>query len=423
VNLAEALKEAARGATAGGGSQRMRRWLVVAETGLSLMLMVGAGLLLRTIGRLQSQDLGYSPDHLMFAHVFVPEARYPDPPAITRFAARFRDDVAAIPGVREATITNMVPGTYNRWKQVITVPGREIRSDDLPRIGFTVTDEHFRSTCGIPLLRGRDFATSDTEGRPPVALITQAAAKRFFPGEDPIGRTVHLGMPGDVPPPGSARLSADVTVVGVVGDMRNEGLKEPPSPQVLALYRQLPTVNVGFKDLIVRTARKPTSVAPVIGDRLRRLDPDIPLSEVAAVQEIVSRQTSNTRFTTMLLALFAALGTILALVGVYGVISYAVAQRTHEIGVRVALGARGSEIVWLILRPGIALGAIGAALGLAGAAAARRVLSALLFGISPLDPATFAGATGLLLVAVAAACAIPAIRASRVDPIVALRYE
>jgi len=423
VNLGEALKEAARGATSGGGSQRMRRWLVVAETGLALMLMVGAGLLLRTIGRLQSQELGYSPDHLMFAQFFVPEARYPDSPAITRFAARFRERVAAIPGVREATITNTVPGTYNRWKQYITVPGRVVRSDDLPRIGFTPTDEHFLSTCGIPLLRGRDFAASDREGGPPVALITQAAVKRFFPGEDPIGRTVHLGEPGDVPPQGSARLSADVTIVGVVGDMRNEGLKEPPSPQLLALYRQLPTVNVGFKDLIVRTARKETSVAPAIADRLRGLDPDIPLSEVAAVREIVLRQTSNTRFTTTLLALFAALGTILALVGVYGVISYAVAQRTHEIGVRVALGARGGEIVWLMLRPGIVLGLAGAVLGILGAAAARRVLSSLLFGISPLDPPTFAAAAGLLMVAVAAACAIPAFRASRVDPAVALRYE
>jgi ABC-type antimicrobial peptide transport system permease subunit len=161
----------------------------------------------------------------------------------------------------------------------------------------------------------------------------------------------------------------------------------------------------------------------MIADRLRRLDPDIPLSEVAAVREIVLRQTSNTRFTTTLLALFAALGTILALVGVYGVISYAVAQRTHEIGVRVALGARSGEIVWLILRPGIALGLAGAGLGILGAAAARRVLSSLLFGISPLDPPTFAAAAGLLLFAVAAACAIPALRASRVDPVIALRYE
>ena len=423
VNLADALKEAARGATSGGGSQRMRRWLVVAETALSLMLMVGAGLLLRTIGRLQSQDLGYSPDHLMFAHVFVPGARYPDPPAITRFAVRFREDVAAIPGVREATITNMVPGTYNRWKQYITVPGHQIPSDDIPRIGFTVTDEHFLATCGVPLLRGRDFAASDTEGGPPVALITQAAVKRFFPGEDPIGRTVHLGKPGDVPTQGSARLAADLTIVGVVGDMRNEGLKEPPSPQLLALYRQLPTVNVGFKDLIVRTARKPTSVAPVVADHLRRLDPDIPLSEVDGVREIVLRQTSNTRFTTTLLGLFAALGTVLALVGVYGVISYAVAQRTHEIGVRMALGARRREIVWLILRPGIALGLLGAGAGLAGSVAARRVLASFLFGISPLDPATFVAAAGLLLLAVGAACAVPALRASRVDPMIALRYE
>ena len=423
VNLSDALKDASR-TTGGVGRERVRRWLVVAETAISLVLMIGAGLLLRTIGRLQSQDLGYSTEHLLFAHIYVPEARYPDSAALARFADRFRSDVAGIPGVRDATIANFTPGVASRWKQFITAPGQTaVSRENLPRINFTVTDEHFLPTYGIPLVSGRNFEAADSAERPPVALISEAAVRRFFPRENPLGRVVHLGAPGDVPTPGSARISADVTIVGVFRDIRNQGLRDAPAPQIIGLYRQLPTVNVGFKDLGVRTASDPLPIVPAIADRLRRLDPDIPLSEVSTARQIVARQTSNTRFTTTLLGLFAALGTILALVGVYGVISYAVAQRTHEIGVRMALGARRREIVWLILRPGLALGLLGAGAGLAGAVAARRVLSTFLFGISPLDPATFGAAAGLLLFAVGAACAVPAMRASRVDPMIALRYE
>ena len=423
INLSDALKDASRG-TGGAGRERVRRWLVVAETAISLVLMIGAGLLLRTILHLQAQDLGYPTERLLFAHIYVPEARYPDSAALARFAERFRSDVAVIPGVRDATIANFTPGVANRWKQFITVPGQTgVGRENLPRIDFTVTDEHFLSTYGIPLLSGRDFQAADTAERPPVALISEAAVRRFFPRENPVGRVVHLGAPGDVPTAGSARLSADVTIVGVFGDIRNEGLKDEPAPQILGLYRQLPTVNVGFKDLGVRTAGDPLPVVPAIADRLRRLDPDIPLSEVATAREIVVHQTSNTRFTTALLGLFALLGTSLALIGVYGVVSYSAAQRTREIGVRVALGARGPQILWLILRPGIVLGTIGAALGIAGAAAARRVLSSMLFGVSSLDLSTYAGAAGLVLLAVAFACAIPARRATRVDPMVVLRHE
>jgi putative ABC transport system permease protein len=423
VNLADALKDAGRTSSADAGRQRVRRWLVIAETGLSLMLMIAAGLLLQTILHLQHQELGFAPTHLLRGHLYAPPARYPDSPSLTHFVDGLRERVAAIPGVRDAAITTLFPPN-NRWNQVCIVPGQPApRTGELPLINFGVTDEHFLPTFGVPLLHGRNFTAADTETSMPVALINQAAARSFFPSDDPVGRTVHLGMPGHTPIPGSSELSADLMIIGVIGDTRNQGLRQPAAPQLIALYRQLPAVNFGFKDIVVRTAQEPLSVTSAIRDQLHGLDPDIPFAEVTTIEDIVARQTSDTRFTTVLLGLFAALGTVLAMIGVYGVISYAMAQRTQEIGIRIALGAQSAHVLWLALRPGIVIGALGAVLGGVGAAAARTVLSTLLFGISPLDPLTFAAAAGLLLCAVVAACAVPARRASRVDPIVALRCE
>ena len=423
VNVSDALKESVRASTPGIGRQRVRRWLLVGETALSLILVIAAGLLLQTIMHLQRQDLGFPSTHLLRSHIYAPPARYPNSPALAHFVDQFRDRVAAIPGVREATITTFNPPS-NRWEQYIVMPGQPLGpASDLASINFGVTDEHFLPTLGVPLVRGRNFAASDSETSTPVALINQTAMRRFFSGEDPIGRRVHLGIPGRTPIAGSAELSADLVIVGVIGDMRNQGLKKLPAPQLFALYRQLPAVNFGFKDLMVRTTQDPLSVTSAIRDQLHRLDPDIPLAETMTLDEVVSRQTSDTRFTTVLLVLFAALGTILAVIGVYGVVSYAVSQRTQEIGVRMALGAQTAQVVWLVLRPGIVLGALGVAIGFVGAAATRRLLSTLVFGVSPLDPTTFAAAAGLLLLAVLAACALPARSASRVDPIIALRYE
>jgi putative ABC transport system permease protein len=423
VNLVDALKEAGLTASADAGRQRVRRWLVVAETGLSLMLMIAAGLLLQSILNLQRQELGFEATHLLRGHLYAPPARYSDSPSLTQFVDTLRQRVAAIPGVRDVTITTLFPPN-NRWDQVFIVPGQPVaRPGDWPLINFGVTDEHFLPTFAIPLMRGRNFTAADSQSGTPVALINQATVKRFFPDQDPIGRTVHLGIPGHTPIPGSTELSADVTIIGVVGDTRNHGLKDPAAPQLIGLYRQLPSVNFGFKDIVVRTAQEPLAVTTAIREQLRRLDPKIPLAEVTTIEEIVSRQTSDTRFTTVLLGLFALLGTVLAMIGVYGVISYAVAQRTHEIGIRIALGAQSARVLWLVLRQAVALGSLGAVLGAVGAVAARTVMSTMLFGISALDPLTFGAAAGLLICAVVAACALPAHRATRVDPMVALRCE
>jgi putative ABC transport system permease protein len=260
--------------------------------------------------------------------------------------------------------------------------------------------------------------------------VNQAFVRRYFPDQDPIGRQIHPG-----PPPGVAAIplqdfgsssrdmTRDITIVGVVRNFMNRGMALAPEPQIFNLFRQLPGLNFGFKDIVVRTAIDPPSIVPAVARELKLLDADIPLGEVRDMQTHLSNQTADTRFTTFLLGIFAGLGTILALIGAYGVIAYMVAQRTQEIGVRMALGAGSTDIVWLVLRNGLFMGLAGVALGLAGAMLGRTFLTRFLFGVSTSDPLTLWGAATLLLLIVVIASAIPARRAIRIDPVQALRGE
>ena len=423
IDVVGALKDGGRGSTAGVRARGARRVLVMGEVALSLMLMIVAGLLVRSVGRLQAQELGFRADHLLHAHLYLPPARYPDSASLTRFVDAFADRVRSLPGVRASSITSLVPPS-NRWDQVLTIPGEPVAPGQaLPTVGFGVADEHLLSTLGIPLLRGRNFAATDTPTEPTVALVSQSLARKFFRGGDPIGTRVHLGDPGVTPVAGSSRASMDATIVGVIGDVRNRGVGNPPEPQLIVLYRQAPALNFGFKELIVRTTQDPNAIVAAVANQLRRMDPDMPLAEVSPVNELISRQTSDRRFTTTLLTLFAVLGVVLATVGVYGVVSYVAAERTHEIGVRVALGARRRDVLWLVMRPALAMAGVGAALGLSGAWTLRRLLDTLVFGISTADPMTYGGGSLLLLATVLAAALVPAWRATRVDPIVTLRFE
>jgi putative ABC transport system permease protein len=423
IDVVEALKEGSRSSTSGRARVQLRRLLVVTEIALSLMLMIGAGLLVRSIARLQAQELGFRSDHLLRAHLYLPPARYLDSPSLTRFVDAFADRARALPGVRESTITSLLPPS-NRWDQPFSVVGQPAGpSEQLPSVSFGVADEHVLATYGIPLIAGRNFAPTDTPDRTNVAVVNQTLVQRFFPNENPIGKRVHLGQPGTSPVAGSARASVDLTIVGVMGDVRNRGLAEPVEPQVIALYRQIPALNFGFKEIVVRTSQEPHAIAAALADALRRMDPEMPLAEVATIDELIGQQTSDRRFTTALLGIFAVLGIVLAIVGVYGVISYLVSERRHEIGLRMALGARRGNVIWIVMRPSLVMGGIGTALGLAGAWEMRQIADALVFGVSTADPATYAGGAAILLVAVIAATAIPARRATRVDPMVALRGE
>jgi len=425
LNLVDALKQGGRSATSGRSSQRVRSLLVITEMAMCLMLLVGASLLVRSIIRLESQSLGIRQDHLLRGRIYLPPVRYTNPGVRTRFCDDFATRVRALPGVIEATVTTVYPPN-NGWTQMLVIPGDPVtRIQDIPSAQFGVVDQHFLRTLGIPLIRGRDFAESDSATSPPVALISEEFKRQYFATEDPIGRKIHIGPPQL---PGIAveeniTDDVDVTIIGVIGDFKNAGLAVAPQPQITVLYSQNPVVNGGFKDILIRTTSEPHLLEPEIRTQLRALDSDMPFAEVQTIDELVERQTGGQRFTTLLLASFALAGLALAVVGIYGVVSFLVVQRNQELAVRIALGASHANVLWLVLNQSLKMAAIGATIGLLGACAAQRLMTGLLFGISPVDPATFVGGAALLLAVAAIASAIPGARVLRIDPAQTLRRD
>jgi putative ABC transport system permease protein len=425
LNLVDALKQGGRSATSGRSSQRVRSLLVITEMAMCLMLLVGATLLVRSIMRLESQNLGIRQDHLLRGRVYLPPVRYTNPGVRTRFCDDFAARVRALPGVIEATVTTVYPPN-NGWTQMLVIPEHPVtRIQDIPSAQFGVVDQHFLRTLGIPLIRGRDFAESDSATSPPVALISDEFKRQYFATEDPIGRKVHIGPPQL---PGIAveeniTDDVDVTIIGVIGDFKNAGLAVAPQPQITVLYSQNPLVNGGFKDILIRTASDPHLVESGIRSQLRALDSDMPFAEVQTIDELVDRQTGGQRFTTVLLASFALAGLALAVVGIYGVVSFLVVQRNQELAVRIALGASHADVLWLVLNQSLKMAAVGATIGLLGAWAAQRLTAGLLFGISSVDPATFVGGAALLLAVAAIASAIPGARVLRIDPAQTLRRD
>jgi putative ABC transport system permease protein len=424
--LVEALHEGGRSGTAGAAKQRFRRMLVVMEVGLSLVLVFAASLLVETMARLQGNDPGFPPDHLLIAHMYIPPVRYPNADAITRFCDAFGDRVRALPGVLDVSIGTGYPPVMG-WKQMFTVPGVGwSRQSDIPTAQFAGVDGHYLRTLGLQLVGGRDFSDSDTATSQSVAVVNEEFARRYFPNRDAIGRQIHPGPPPEVAAGPFANFggsTSNITIVGVVRNFMNQGMAQPTAPQIFTLFRQFPGLNFGFKDIVVRTKGDPEIYAPTVARELKSLDADMPLGEIRSMDRHMGTQTADKRFTTVLLGLFAGLGTILAVVGIYGVVAYLVAQRLHEFGVRLALGARGRHIVWLVVRYGLLVGLAGVALGVAGSLVVRKALARLLYGVSASDPLTLAAVALSLLFVVIAASAIPAARALRVDPVQTLRRE
>lgn len=421
ISPAEAFKEGGRSNLASRHRQWLRHGFVAGEMALAVMLLVGTGLLTQSLLRLDQQQPGFREDHVLRTHMFLPPVRYPNAASLTRFFDEYADRIRRLPGVQDATISAAYPPS-DEWRQDFTldgtVPGA---SESMPSAQFNVADSHYLRTLGIPLLRGRDFSDADRENTPPVVLISQAFAARYFPGENPLGRTIQLrlnmGARSSRPDP------VGVSIVGVTGDVMNRGPILPAEPQITALFRQTPEVNSAFKNLLVRTAVAPLQLAGPIREQLHSLDPNLPFAEVATMEQVMQQQTADRRYTAGLLGLFATLGVLLAGIGVYAVISYLVAQRTSEIGLRIALGAQQRNVLWMLMKQGMGTAAIGAAVGLIAACLLRQAVAGLVFGISPADPATFLAAAGLLIACAAAASYIPARRAAAVDPIVALRGD
>ena len=421
VSPSEAFKEGGRTSTGGRSRKQLGRLFVISEMAFAVMLLIGTGLLMQSLMRLQNQHTGFRPDHLLRTHLYLPRVRYPDITRITRFCDEYVSRVRALPGVLDATVSAANPPD-DQWKQNFTVDGRAVsRLEDTPVAARNAVDSHYLQTLGIPVVQGRGFLDSDTETSLPVSVINQAFVKQFFPAEDPIGKRIRISVAQQVT---SDRSSDEVfTIVGVLGDTMNRGPALPPMPHITTLFRQTPDLNVGFKTLLVRTRIDPLQLAGSIRQQLHSLDPNLPFAEVATMDQLIEAQTADRRYTTGLLALFAVFGLVLAGIGVYGVISYIVARQTGEIGVRMALGAQRADVLWMVLKQGIMLAGIGAGAGLLGAWSLRRAVAQLVFGISPADPSTFLSAAALLIAFAATASYLPARRAAKVDPMVALRYE
>ena len=401
------LKQGARGGVS-VGQRRLRAVLVAGEIALSLVLLVGAGLTIRSFAKVQQQPPGFNPDRVLTFGLSLPSARYPTPQQKAEFWQRAIAAVREIPGVEVAGATSrlpLLPGNSTRGLTIRDLPPNAQASAHYR----TASPDYFRA-MGIPLLRGRVFEEADREGRPLVAVISAAAARRFWPNRDPLGERFSINDP-------------EITIVGVVGDVRAAALDAAPQPTVYVPYRQDPwpsmvfTLRFGALDAV--DAGIHTSIRAAISG----VDKDQPIGAILTMDEQMSKSLTRRRFSVTLLSAFGAIAAALAAIGLYGVLAFIVAQRRREIGVRMALGAQPRDVIADVMGHGLRLAAIGVVIGIAMALAGTRLLRSLLFGTSPTDALTFAAVATLLVIVAAAASLVPALRASRVDPLIALRDE
>jgi putative ABC transport system permease protein len=412
-DLQATLKEGGRSATSASAPHRLRAALAVAETALALVLLVGAGLMLKSLYHLIQVSPGFQPARVLYMELDLRNDQYSKDPAILNFWQQVLDRVRVIPGVESAALGTGVPLTGNHRRSDITIEG-------LPTPGpgeFPHPDRHnvsaaYITTMGIPLLGGRNFSDADNETAPDVALINSTMARRFWTDGDPIGKRFLWGHPG--------KDEKWITIVGVVADTKLYGLDNPARLEVYSPYRQHPSADM---NLVVRSPMDPASLTSAIRAAVAAIDKDQPIFDVHTMQQLVDDSISTRRLTLVLLGIFSALALMLAAIGIYGVMAYSVALRTQEIGIRMALGAQQKDVLRLILGQGARIAFFGVAIGLGAGAALARLLSSLLFSVSTSDPITFAAVSVLLLAIALLACYVPARRALRVDPIIALRYE
>ncbi|MBZ5618460.1 MAG: ABC transporter permease [Acidobacteriia bacterium] len=417
--LAATMKEGGRGSTTGGARRLVRSALVVAEVALAFMLLSGAGLLLRSFQRLMLVDAGFDITNVITAGLPVSNKKIPDS---DRLNARYREIVAAVealPGVRDAALTSVLPlegWSYGMPFQIAGQPLVDV--SHRPGCFFKMVSPSYFSTLGIKLRRGRALSDRDGKGAPPATVINETFAKRYFKQQDPIGQRILI----QEIVPGKTQLGPEIPwqVVGVIADEKIGGLNDNDSAGVYVSNEQSPLYGM---TLIVRTAMDPLTLDRALREAIHGIDKDQPLTDVRTLEQVRTESVASDRLQTRLLGIFAGAAMLLAAIGIYGVISYAVTQRTHEIGIRAALGASTGNLLRLVLSSGMLLAAIGLALGFAGSLAVTRLMSTLLFGVGARDPLTLAVTAVLLGTVALLACLIPARRAAQVDPVVALRYE
>jgi predicted permease len=407
VNVNETLKEASRGST--GTGHRLRAGLLVAEVSLSLVLLIAAGLLLTSFARLQNVQPGFNPEGVFSAQIGLPQERY-DEDKLVAFYERFYERLSRLSESTSAALVDAVPLTGGDARAPVAVVGRPIppMSERADARRHLVSPKYF-ATLGIPIRAGRDFDERDSSRVPHVVIINETFAKLFFPGEDPLGRTLITGM---------AELPSQI--VGVVGDVRSTGLNNPPRPDYFLPALQRPEA---FTNILVRTNLGATATAALVRDALRQVDPDLPLLQPQMLSERIAQQLADRRLALLLLGAFAVLALVLASLGVYSVMAHLVAFRTSEIGIRMALGATPSTVMRMVLGHGRRLTLLGIGLGLVGAYFVSRLMQQTLFEVNPADPIIYLAVAGMLLLIAECASWFPARRATRIDPVIALRGE
>ena len=408
LNLASAIHDTSRSATGSRRRKFLGDALVATEVALSLVLLIGSGLLLKSFARLRAVDPGFAPERLLTMRFSLPGSHYKKGGPRTAFFENLLARVRGLPGVTAAGLVTTLPVTGHVMDNTFTIVGRP----PLPLGQFLdavlrAADPGYFQAMGIPLKRGRTFASSDRLDTARFVIISESMARLFFRGEDPLGQRLNFG--GD----------HNYEIVGIVGDVRKELAQEPEPTMYQALFEG----NFSFAALAVRTAGNPSAIALPIQKEVSRIDADLPVVSVLTMEEVLSEGTLQRRSSLMLLGLFAGLATILAAIGLYGLLAYSIRQRTSELGIRIALGARPAHVIRMVLAQGLRPAAVGVLAGLGIATAIVRVLQSLLFEVKPLDVQVFFAVAILLMAIAALACAIPARRATRIDPAVALRTE
>jgi putative ABC transport system permease protein len=410
-DLVGSLKEGTR--NAGRAKRRLFNTFVIAEIALALVLLSGAGLLIRSFLRLQDVRLGFQSTSLLTASVSLPRSRYPQSAQRAEFYTDLVERVGKLPQVRGAGAINFIPLGGQAPTTSLTVEGRTFPAgEQLPELEYRVVTPSYFRTMRTPLLKGRWFTVQDRDNAPGVALVNEAAARRFWPGEEAAGKRIKLGPDADKQP--------WLTIVGVVGDVRQFGLDTEPKPEVYQNYLQH---GASSMTLAVRTASNPSSIVPDVRAQVLALDKDLPIYNVRTGEQLIAESVAKRRFSTFLLSTLAGIALVLAAAGIYALMSYSVTQRTHELGLRMALGARREDALRLVLGQAMTLTGVALLLGWLASFALTRIMGSLLFETSTTDPATFAAVSLTLFAVALLACFVPAHRATKVEPLTALRYE
>lgn len=417
MDMRPALSDASRGSTGGMNRHRVRNVLIVAEVALALMLLVGAGLLIRSFARLQQVQPGFDPAGLLVADVPLSPKAYAKPAQRMEFFDRIIERARNLPGVLSAGAAAVLPVSGSGSVIHFNIQGRPPKTpNDYILIGLRPVSPGYLETLRVPLIAGRLLRASDTEENPFVAVVNESMVKQYFPGQSPLGKMVQLGALPDNQVPW-------MRIVGIVGDVK-QSLAAEASAEMYVPYRQSDTLLPVFTmSLVLRTAGGPQSEAAAVRSAVHEIDPNQPLVNFRTMQENMATSVSDPRFRTTLLGIFAASALLLAMIGLYGLMAYSVAQRTSEIGIRLALGAQRGDMMKMIVGEGLKLVLIGVGIGVAGALALGQLLTRFLYGVVPTDPATFVMVSVILTIVAVAACYVPARRAMNVDPLVALRHE